>query len=81
MCVCVCACMFRVIAELILRISLPVGVLPNEMVALLPYTLSEAICLLFIGASSAHYTVSLEDPLSILEGHLELGVVCHIIYS
>jgi len=58
--------MFRVIAELILRISLPVGVLPNEMVALLPYTLSEAICLLFIGASSAHYTVSLEDPLSIL---------------
>ena len=31
--------MFRVIAELILRISLPVGVLPNEMVALLPYTL------------------------------------------
>jgi len=36
------------------------------MVALLPYTLSESICLLFIGTSSAHYTVSLEDPLSIL---------------
>jgi hypothetical protein len=58
--------MFRVVAELIQRISLPVGVLPNEIVALLPYTLSEAIVFLFIGASSARYTVSLEDPLSIL---------------
>jgi hypothetical protein len=60
---------YRSLTELIYRLptaSLAEGILPNEVVALLPYSIPEACALLFIGACSARYTASLQDPFSIL---------------
>lgn len=57
---------FRGLTEFMRHLPSLELVFSNQILALLPYTFSEATVLLLMGACSARYTVNLKDPLSVL---------------